>query len=70
MSDTSRSARADSTKALFSPYSFTMQMLDNIVQDNQQKAECRQQARGLLSTMTKLAELSLFFGIQYCGVFN
>ena len=31
-----------------------MQVLDNIVQDNQQKAECRQQARGLLSTMTKL----------------
>ena len=31
-----------------------MQMLDNIVQDNQQKADCRQQARGLLSTMTKL----------------
>ena len=31
-----------------------MQVLDNHVQDNQQKAECRQQARGLLSTMTKL----------------
>ena len=31
-----------------------MQVLDNIVQDNQQKTECRQQARGLLSTMTKL----------------
>ena len=29
-------------------------MLDNIVQDNQQKAQCRQQARGLLSTMTNL----------------
>ena len=29
-------------------------MLDNIVQDNQQKAECRQQAHGSLSTMTKL----------------
>ena len=31
-----------------------MQVLDNIVQDNQQKAECRQQARKLLLTMTKL----------------
>ena len=31
-----------------------MQVLDNIVQDNQQKAECRQQARRLLSAMTKL----------------
>ena len=30
-----------------------MQVLDNIAQDNQQKTECRQQARGLLSTMTK-----------------
>ena len=30
-----------------------MQVLDNIIQDNQQKAEC-QQVRGLLSTMTKL----------------
>ena len=45
---------ADSTKALFSGYSTIMQVLDNIVQDNQQKAECRQQARGLISTMTKL----------------
>ena len=29
-------------------------MLDNIVRDNKQKAECCQQACGLLSTMTKL----------------
>ena len=41
-SDTRWSARADSIKAVFSGYSFIMQMLDNIVQDNQQKAECRQ----------------------------
>ena len=54
MSDTRCSARADSTKVLFSGNSSIMQVLDNIVQDNQQKAECRQQARGLLSTMTKL----------------
>ena len=31
-----------------------MQVLDNIVQDPQQKVGCRQQGRGLLSTMTKL----------------
>ena len=31
-----------------------MQVLDNIVQDNKRKAKCRQQARGLLITMTKL----------------
>ena len=31
-----------------------MQVLDHFVQDNQQKAECCQQSRGLLSTMTKL----------------
>ena len=31
-----------------------MEMLNNIVQDNQQKADCRHQARVLLSTMTKL----------------
>ena len=54
MSNTRWSARADSTKALFSGYSSIMQVLDNIVQDNQHKAECRQQARELLSTMTKL----------------
>ena len=41
-------------KHFFSNYSSLMQVLDNIVQDNQQKAECHQQARGLLSTMTKL----------------
>ena len=54
MSDTRWSARADSTKALFSAHSSIMQALDNVVQDNQQKAECRQQARGLPSTMKKL----------------
>ena len=54
MSDTRWSARADSTKALFSGYSSILQVLDDIVLDNQQKAECRQQARGLFSTMTKL----------------
>ena len=31
-----------------------MQVLDVIVQDNQQRVKCCQQARGLLSTMTKL----------------
>ena len=31
-----------------------MQVLDNIVPDDQQKAKCRQTARELLSTMTKL----------------
>ena len=47
MSDTTWSARADSTKALFSGYSSLMQVLDNIVQNNHQKVECRQQARRL-----------------------
>ena len=54
MSYTRWMARTDSTQELFSGYSSIMQVLDNIVQDNQQKAKCRQQARGLLSTITKL----------------
>ena len=54
MSYTRWMAHTDSTQELFSGYSSIMQVLDNIVQDNQQKAKCRQQARGLLSTITKL----------------
>ena len=38
----------------FSAYSFIMQVLGNIAQDNQQKTKCCQQALGLLSTITKL----------------
>ena len=54
LSDTRWLARADANKALFCGYSSIMQVLDNFVLDNQQKAECRQQACGLFSTMTKL----------------
>lgn len=54
MSDTRWSARADATKALLHSFSAIKQVLDDISNNNDQKAECRQQARGLLSTMMKL----------------
>ena len=41
-------------KPFFCSYFSVMQVLDNIAQDNQQKAECCQQVRLLLATMTKL----------------
>ncbi|KAJ8873262.1 hypothetical protein PR048_026896 [Dryococelus australis] len=47
LSDTRWSARADSFPVL-------KQVLDDISHNNDQKAECRQQAFGLLSTMMKL----------------
>jgi hypothetical protein len=54
LSDTRWSARADATKALLHSFSAIKQVLDDISDNNDQKAECRQQARGLLSTMMKL----------------
>ena len=54
MSDTRWSARADATSALHKSYSVILNVLENIAEDTDVKAECRQQANGLLLTMKKL----------------
>ena len=54
MSDTRWSARADASSALHKSYSVILNVLENIAEDTDVKAECRQQANGLLLTMKKL----------------
>ncbi len=51
MSDTRWSARADALKAFHSGYSEIVVVIDGIAGDQTKKAECRQEARGLVATM-------------------
>ena len=55
MSDTRWSARADVTSALQKGYSVIMNALEDIAEETNVKAECRQQATRLLQTMKTLA---------------
>lgn len=54
LSDTRWSARADATKALLCGFTTIKQVLDRISNNMDQKAECRNQAYGLVSKMSKL----------------
>lgn len=54
LSDTRWSARADATKALLCGFITIKQVLEDIFNNVDQKAECRNKAYGLVSTMNKL----------------
>ena len=54
MSDTRWSARADATKSLLLSFQIIKRVLDGMADDAEQKADCRQQARGLSIVMDKL----------------
>ena len=54
LSDTRWSARADATKALLCGFITIKQVLEDISNNMDQKAECRNKAYGLVSTMNKL----------------
>ena len=54
LSDTRWSARADATKALHQSYLSIKKALEEMSDNVEQKAECRNQARGLASTKDKL----------------
>lgn len=54
LSDTRWSARADATKALHQSFLPIQKALEELSDDVEQKADCRQQARGLASTMDQL----------------
>ena len=54
MTNTRWPACADATKALLNGYSSIQQTLEDFSNNNDQKAECRQQARGLLLILGKL----------------
>ena len=54
MSDTRWSARKDATKALISGFDEINDVLEGIIEDVEQKADTRQEARGLSSYMNHL----------------
>ncbi|XP_041373413.1 zinc finger MYM-type protein 1-like [Gigantopelta aegis] len=54
MSDTRWSARVDALKALYMGYSQINNVIDSIAADENQKGECRQEARGLAAMMDRL----------------
>jgi len=54
LSQTRWSARADATKAMHKGYTAIKNVLKVISENENQKAECRQRARGLISNMEKL----------------
>ncbi|XP_041366776.1 zinc finger MYM-type protein 1-like [Gigantopelta aegis] len=56
MSDTRWSARADALKALYMGYSQINNVIDSIAADENQKGECRQEARGLAAMWHQVLE--------------
>ena len=54
LSATRWSARADAVKVIKETFSFMKKALDKLADDFEQKAECRQQANGLLGKMEML----------------